>query len=110
MAVGGFWTIFFLLVILKIPVLGALGLVWWAVRAEPLPEEGAEDDGGHGFPRRGPAGPRGPRRGGPHGAGARPLPECPPAARQHAILPPAPERSLAQASRGRRAAPRSPHR
>ena len=29
-AVTGFWPIFFLLVVLKIPVLGAIWLVWWA--------------------------------------------------------------------------------
>jgi hypothetical protein len=108
--VEGFWAIFFLLVVLKIPVIGALWLVWWAVRAEPLPEDGAEDDGGYRFPRRGPSKPRGPRRGGPHGTGARPLPQCPPAGRRHVILPPAPERALARASRELPDAPYAPHR
>ena len=68
----GFWPIFFLLVVLKIPVFSALWLVWWASRA-PEPET-AEDDSGNGperwrpspYPRRpnhGPDGPAGARRG-----------------------------------------------
>jgi hypothetical protein len=57
----GFWPIFFLLVVLKIPVFGALWLVWWASR-EPEPEA-AEDDSGEGFDRWRPM-PRRPR--GPH--------------------------------------------
>jgi hypothetical protein len=65
----GFWPIFFLLVVLKIPVFGALWLVWWASRA-PEPD-GAEDDSGEGFDRWRPQ-PHRPR--GPHplpgGAGA----------------------------------------
>ena len=66
----GFWPIFFLLVVLKIPVLGSLWLVWWASQATPEPEEAAEDSDG-GFKRRRPQPklPRGPRRG-PHGGGA----------------------------------------
>jgi len=31
--VEGFWPIFFLLVVLKIPVFSALWLVWWASRS-----------------------------------------------------------------------------
>ncbi len=57
----GFLPIFFLLVVLKIPVLGALWLVWWASR-EPEPEA-AGDDSGEGFNRWRPQ-PRRPR--GPH--------------------------------------------
>ena len=37
-AVTGFWPIFFLLVVLKIPVLGAIWLVWWASQPAPEPE------------------------------------------------------------------------
>jgi len=80
--VEGFLPIFFLGVVLKVPVFGALYLVYWAARAEPEPDE-APDDGDHGFrrwrsePRR----PRGPRRGGPHQPDARPLPDCPPSGR-----------------------------
>ena len=57
----GFLPIFFLLVVLKIPVLGALWLIWWASKA-PQPEGMGEDDGG-GFGRHRPQ-PRRPR--GPH--------------------------------------------
>jgi hypothetical protein len=94
--VEGFWPIFFLGVVLKIPVAAALYLVWWAVRAEPLTEE-LPDEGDHRFrrwraePRR----PRGPRRGGPHQPAARPLPDCPPAGRFRVVRPPAPARTAA---------------
>src|SRR5688572_20485421 len=74
----GFLPIFFLGVVLKIPIFAGLYLIYWAVRAEPELDE-APEDGDHGFrrwrpePRR----PRGPRRG-PHQPGARQLPDCPP--------------------------------
>ena len=45
----GFLPIFFLLVVLKIPVLGALWLIWWASQA-PEPETASDDSGG-GFNR-----------------------------------------------------------
>jgi hypothetical protein len=35
------WEIVFMLVILKIPVVYLCWVVWWAVRAEPTPLEGA---------------------------------------------------------------------
>jgi hypothetical protein len=59
----GFWPIFFLLVVLKIPVLGALWLVWWASKAPQ--EDGTADDSGDGFDRRRPlpVRPRGPQHG-----------------------------------------------
>jgi len=65
----GFLPIFFLLVVLKIPVLGALWLVWWAGKA-PETEAEPEDSGG-GFERRRPLPirPRGPHHL-PGGAGA----------------------------------------
>jgi len=61
----GFLPIFFLLVVLKIPVFGALWLVWWASKAPQPEDEAGADGGGHGFgrwrplPRR----PRGPQHG-----------------------------------------------
>lgn len=60
----GFLPIFFLLVVLKIPVLAALWLVWWASKA-PEAEGSGEEDSGHGFNRGRPAPrrPRGPRHG-----------------------------------------------
>lgn len=60
----GFWPIFFLLVVLKVPVFSALGLVWWASKQTPENEE-AEDNGEGGPDRRHPLRPR-PR--GPHGS------------------------------------------
>ena len=62
----GFLPIFFLLVVLKIPVLGSLWLVWWASK-EPEPEGDAADGTDGGFGRRPPFRPR-PR--GPHGTPA----------------------------------------
>src|SRR6187200_2440878 len=65
----GFWPIFFLLVVLKIPVLGSLWLVWWAAKQHDEPEAATDEDSG-GFKRRPrPKLPQGPRRG-PHGGGA----------------------------------------
>jgi hypothetical protein len=37
------WEIVFMLVVLKIPVVYLCLVVWWAIRAEPLPEDGALD-------------------------------------------------------------------
>jgi hypothetical protein len=92
--VEGFLPIFFLLVVLKIPVLGALWLVWWASR--PAPEAAGAEDSDDGFKRwqASPLRPRGPRRG-PHGGSARALPECPPGARTRVASPPAPVRATA---------------
>jgi hypothetical protein len=63
------WTFFYMFVILKIPVVGALWLIWWAVREPATPEhDAADEDGGsrrHRHPRGRP--PRPPRRG-PHAA------------------------------------------
>jgi hypothetical protein len=63
------WEIVFMLVVLKIPVVYLCAVVWWAIKAEPLPDEGtAEAEGDEPFgprpwwkpPRR--------HRTGPHGA------------------------------------------
>jgi hypothetical protein len=92
LTVEGFWPIFFLGVILKVPIAAALFLIWYAVRAEPEVEE-LPDDGEHGFRRwrRSPRTPRGPRRG-PHPAGARAMPDCPPGGRTRVVTAPAPVR------------------
>ena len=60
----GWLPIFFLLVVLKIPVFGALWLVWWASKA-PEAEGAAGEDGGDGFNRWRPlpSRPRGPQHG-----------------------------------------------
>jgi len=79
--VQGFWPIFFLAVILKIPVGLMLYLVYWAVKAQPeieeAPEGGAED---HEF-RRWQRPPRAPD--------ALPLPDCPPGGRTRVVTQPA---------------------
>lgn len=84
--VEGFWPIFFLLVVLKIPVFASLWLVWWASKTPE--EDGAIEDSGNGFrrPRPLPIRPRGPRRGSGGGV-ARPLPTCPPGGRTHVVRP-----------------------
>jgi hypothetical protein len=61
------WAFFYMFVILKIPIAGALWLIWWATR-EPEPEEHPSSDGDGGARRhRHPRGkpPPLPRRG-PH--------------------------------------------
>jgi hypothetical protein len=91
--VEGFLPIFFLLVVLKIPVFGALWLVWWASR--PVPETpGAEgSDGGFKRHRPGPIRPRGPQHG-PRG-GARSGRNAPHSRRRPAFRPRAPEHPAA---------------
>jgi hypothetical protein len=93
--VEGFLPIFFLGVVLKIPIFAGLYLIYWAVRAEPELDEVA-DDGDHGFRRwrTDPRKPRGPRRG-PHSPDAMPLPDCPPGGRTRVVRRPAPARSSA---------------
>lgn len=66
------WAFFYMFVILKIPVVAALWLIWWASRA-PEPVDEADNEGGGSdrvHPR--PSRPRPPRRG-PH-AGPPPVP------------------------------------
>jgi len=75
------WTMFYLFVMLKLPIIAAIWLVWWAVKQEPDPsEEDVRDDGGAGKRQRPhpiPRLPRNPRRG-PHGE---PAPVAPPRVR-----------------------------
>ncbi|HEX2360211.1 MAG TPA: hypothetical protein VHH72_10390 [Solirubrobacterales bacterium] len=80
--------IIFLAVVLKIPVLGMLWLIWWAIRAEPELEDAGEGGTEHGFMRwrRVPRGPR-PRRGGPHGGAAPAAADCPPGGRKRVHAP-----------------------
>jgi hypothetical protein len=67
------WTLFFMIVVLKIPMAAALWIVWWAVKQEPEPDESIGDDR-PGPRRKPPRRPRSPRRGPAGGAGRRPTP------------------------------------
>lgn len=74
------WTFFFLMVVLKLPIVALLYIVWWAIRNTPDAEAGGDQDGGtprpnepHPRPNTGPARPRG-----PHGE---PSPPSPPRTR-----------------------------
>ena len=97
----GFWPIFFLAVILKIPVACLLYLVWWAVHQTPEIEEAPPGADDHEFRRwrRSPPRPRDPRRG-PHAPDAQPLPDCPPGGRFRVLTPPAPARADVPRARG----------
>ena len=70
------WTLFYMLVILKIPIIALLCLVWWAVKQEPEPAGGESRE----RLRRGPIHPRPPRKPGPSRRG--PHAEPPPATPQ----------------------------
>jgi hypothetical protein len=68
------WGFVWLMLALKIPLIGLICIVWWAIKQEPEEASSSEDDGGirreRPHPRR--PFPRRPRRG-PHGDPA-PLP------------------------------------
>ncbi len=64
----GFWPIFFLLVVLKVPVLGMIWLLWWATIGRQQPETSEDDGGAERLRPRQPWRPSGPRRD-PHGGG-----------------------------------------
>jgi hypothetical protein len=92
--VEGFFPIFFLAVILKIPIAMLLYLVYWAIKAEPEIEEAPGDSSDdHEFRRwhRLPRLPRGPRRG-PHAPDSLPRPDCPQGGRSRVSRAPAPLR------------------
>jgi hypothetical protein len=79
MAPDSVWEIVFLMVILKIPIVYLCWVIWWAIKAEPRPEDGAavtaelgDDDGGGPQRRRRPT--RLPR---PHGGPRRTYPRTP---------------------------------
>jgi hypothetical protein len=72
---SGFWAVFWLAFVLKLPIVALLWIVWWAVREPPQPEAGEGGDGGSPRDRPHPRlRPPGPRRRGPH---ATPLPRAP---------------------------------
>jgi len=69
--------IIFLMLVLKLPILYLIGVIYWAVKAEPPPPEPAvlpvpADSEPPVSPRR--SRPRRPRRGGPHDRSARTRP------------------------------------
>jgi hypothetical protein len=68
------WTLFFMLVILKIPLFAALYLIWYAVK-EPAPQEEEETGDERGPRRKLPPLPRWPRRG-PLDGGDCKVPPC----------------------------------
>jgi hypothetical protein len=74
-SVREYWPMFFMLVVLKVPVIGMIYLLWWAAQPVVTTEAGDEDGGDGGRRVRRPKSPRGPRRG-PHGPGGivRPVP------------------------------------
>jgi hypothetical protein len=67
------WTMFFLFVALKVPLLTLCWLVWWAIRQVPEDEEQPGDGGSKRRPHPLRPLPRLPRRG-PHGDAAPPSP------------------------------------
>jgi len=67
------WTFFFLMVVLKIPIVAAIWIVWWAVKQQPDPAAEVPGEGGIRPPHPRPPLPRPPRRG-PHGSQAIPSP------------------------------------
>ena len=69
------WTLFFMIVILKIPMIAALWLIWYAIKEVPEPQEGQADED-RGPRRKLPPLPRWPRRG-PLGGGDCKVPPCP---------------------------------
>lgn len=79
---------FFLLVVLKIPVIGMIYLLWWATHDQNEVDEPVDKGGEEPFRRRPkPRRPIGPRRG-PHGGGTRrsPKPAHEGRSRQHAVV------------------------
>jgi hypothetical protein len=69
------WTLFFMIVILKIPLAAALFLIWYAVKEEPVADEGPSGEDRR-PQRKPPSFPSSPRRGPGGGAGCWPAP-CP---------------------------------
>jgi hypothetical protein len=69
------WTMLYLFVFLKLPILALFYIVWWAIKQSDIEETTETGDGGVKPPHR-PRAPRHPRRRGPHGApaSAPPLP------------------------------------
>jgi hypothetical protein len=68
-------TFIYLMIALKIPIVGLLYIVWWAIKQEPEPVPEPGGDGGQREQPRHPRPSRGPRpRRDPHGAPPLPAP------------------------------------
>jgi hypothetical protein len=69
------WGFVWLMLALKIPLIGLIAIVWWAVKQKPEDDASSEDDGGvkRAHPHSPRPFPRRPRRG-PHGDPAPPPP------------------------------------
>jgi hypothetical protein len=67
------WTMFFLFVALKVPLIALCWLVWWAIQQVPEDDELPDDGGTKRRPHPPRPLPRKPRRG-PHGDAAPPSP------------------------------------
>jgi hypothetical protein len=67
------WTMLYLFLFLKLPIVGAAWIVWWAIHQEPETESDQSDGGGGQPPHPRPRLPRLPRRG-PHDDAALPAP------------------------------------
>lgn len=82
------WELIFLMLVLKIPIAYLCLVVWWAVKAEPRPLEGAgrlvEPTDPLAPPLRGLRARPGPRRRGPRGGPARTYPRTARASLAHA--------------------------
>jgi hypothetical protein len=79
MAPDSVWEIVFLMLILKIPIVYLCSVVWYAIKAEPTPEDGASVSAGYG-PEDGDGGRRTGRRTRyprPHGGPTRSYPRLP---------------------------------
>jgi hypothetical protein len=84
------WALFFMIVVLKIPLVAALWIIWYAIKAEPAADEEVDGGSKRGPRRNPPRLPRPPRR--PAGGVAcRPSP-CPQLSHGRARRLPAPAR------------------
>jgi hypothetical protein len=83
------WGFIWLMLVLKIPLIGAFWIVWWAIHAVDDPADASESDGGQGdiSPPSAPRPQAPPRARGPHGD---PLPPSPARVRAPHVRAPVP--------------------
>jgi hypothetical protein len=67
------WTLFFMVVVLKIPMIGAGYLIWYSIKEQPDPHEQPDSSEGPRRPKL-PLFPRWPRRGPIGGSGCQAMP------------------------------------